>query len=183
MLTPEQIKSRADALTIEQVNAMARALGWPTANEDQSTACWDDPYRNHYIISPRTEHMWWALARCGMAILVTGGSQQYWVTDLGIEVTRYRLRRAYILDDDILSPEHRLQQIRDRLAETTPGPWFVATGCSWRRILQQGTDDGVVLPTNHPHDHHPDLMARPEDLTFILCSYTKRTGDDAPAAM
>lgn len=37
-------------------------------------------------------------------------------------------------------------------------PWYVATGCSWRRIL---TESGRIVcePTNHYQDAHPDLMA------------------------
>lgn len=43
----------------------------------------------------------------------------------------------------------------------TPGPWYVADGCSWRRILQVGTDTEVIVPTNSITDGHPDLTAEP----------------------
>ena len=38
----------------------------------------------------------------------------------------------------------------------TPGPWFVATGCSWRRILNDEQKE-VIIPTNSRADGHPDL--------------------------
>lgn len=46
-----------------------------------------------------------------------------------------------------------------RVKRYTPGPWFVADGCSWRRILQKGTDAEVIVPTNSVTDGWPDLTA------------------------
>lgn len=41
----------------------------------------------------------------------------------------------------------------------TPGPWLVATSCSWRRIVSR--DHGPVCEpiVQHP-DNHPDLFFR-----------------------
>lgn len=52
----------------------------------------------------------------------------------------------------------------------TPGPWFVATGCSWRRILTEPFDEPVIVPSNHPHDGHPDLSAHGSDLELSAAS-------------
>jgi hypothetical protein len=41
-------------------------------------------------------------------------------------------------------------------AAFTPGPWIVATSCSWRRIIN-ARGDGVCVPTIQHSDNHPDL--------------------------
>ena len=53
--------------------------------------------------------------------------------------------------------------------EATPGPWALWTGCSWRRFGSEhpGHHREVICPTNHPHDHHPDLILREEDGRFV----------------
>lgn len=48
----------------------------------------------------------------------------------------------------------------------TEGEWFVATGCSWRRILIVGPDSPVVVPTIE-RDGHPDLHATMPTLESI----------------
>lgn len=49
----------------------------------------------------------------------------------------------------------------------TEGEWFVATGCSWRRILIVGPDSPVVVPTIE-RDGHPDLHATMPTLESIV---------------
>ena len=56
----------------------------------------------------------------------------------------------------------------DRLhGAATEGEWFVATGCSWRRILIVGPDSPVVVPTIE-RDGHPDLHATMPTLESIV---------------
>src|ERR1700674_3458181 len=58
-----------------------------------------------------------------------------------------------------------------RMAEMkTPGKWEVQTGCSWRRIGTPETDGGILRPTNHHMDGHPDLKVRGEDLTYMVAA-------------
>lgn len=47
-----------------------------------------------------------------------------------------------------------------------PGPWFVATGCSWRRILTEPFDDQVLLPA-FPDKGIQKLDCRAEELRLI----------------
>lgn len=67
-------------------------------------------------------------------------------------------------------PIKQLTQSSLKGIHITPGPWFVATGCSWRRILADRSNDPVIVPTNHPLDHHPDLAARQQELTLAAAS-------------
>jgi len=53
-------------------------------------------------------------------------------------------------------------------ARFTPGPWFVATGNSWRRILTEYDDKPVIVPTTHPYDGHPDLSGDGMSLNYDL---------------
>lgn len=46
------------------------------------------------------------------------------------------------------------------------GPVYVATGCSWRRILHAGSDIGVVVPCIAA-DGHPDLDATMAELEYL----------------
>ena len=39
-------------------------------------------------------------------------------------------------------------------AKHTPGPWFIATGCSWRRVMAQSH---MVCEPVTQSDGHPDL--------------------------
>lgn len=52
---------------------------------------------------------------------------------------------------------------------TTPRPWSWWTSCSWRRLSSDVTrrDGDVLTPTNHPIDHHPDVICREEDRDWI----------------
>lgn len=43
------------------------------------------------------------------------------------------------------------------MADPTPGPWELWTGCSWRRIGSKATGQTVCEPTVHHRDGHPDL--------------------------
>lgn len=38
----------------------------------------------------------------------------------------------------------------------TPGPWLIATSCSWRRIVSE-SGNPVCAPTIQRSDNHPDL--------------------------
>lgn len=51
----------------------------------------------------------------------------------------------------------------------TPGPWMVATSCSWRRILTE-RGEPVIVPTTHRVDGHPDLNATMADLNMAALS-------------
>ena len=54
----------------------------------------------------------------------------------------------------------RLDAIAARWSALPPGPWFLATGCSWRRILGGIRRDlKVIVPTTHWRDGQPDLLA------------------------
>lgn len=67
-------------------------------------------------------------------------------------------------------PLKQITQEDLQYANIKPGPWFVATGCSWRRILSGSADEPIIVPTNHPTDHHPDLSARNEELKLAAAS-------------
>lgn len=56
--------------------------------------------------------------------------------------------------------------VRRRLEGSTSGPWYVATGCSWRRILRTADDAPVLLPTR-AKDGQWDLDARMNDLELM----------------
>lgn len=49
------------------------------------------------------------------------------------------------------------------------GPWFVATGCSWRRILTETFDDQVLSPS-FPEKGLQKLDSRAEELRLISVS-------------
>lgn len=52
-----------------------------------------------------------------------------------------------------------IEKLRKHAEEATPGPWWLATGNSWRRI-RASTREGdlpVIEPTTHPGDGWPDL--------------------------
>lgn len=51
----------------------------------------------------------------------------------------------------------------------TPGPWTLATSCSWRRIIGP-EDEPVVMPTIQRSDNHPDLSIREADANLILAA-------------
>ena len=59
-------------------------------------------------------------------------------------------------------------------------PWFLATGCSWRRILQEHTDEPVIMPTNHPRDGHLDLAGGENVLQRACQAVNACAGVDAP---
>lgn len=56
------------------------------------------------------------------------------------------------------------RRLRELMAKATPGPWYVATGCSWRRILGKN-DEPAIVPEVHPRDGWPDLSfgGKPND--------------------
>src|SRR5688572_5188527 len=64
-----------------------------------------------------------------------------------------------------------IEGIEARAKAATPGPWFVGTSCSWRRILREGDDAGVIVPTI-ARDGHPDLSANMADLEFAAHART-----------
>jgi len=48
-------------------------------------------------------------------------------------------------------------------------PIIVATGCSWRRLLQS-SGKAFCVPTNSTTDGHPDLDCSSEDLALLSAS-------------
>ena len=77
---------------------------------------------------------------------------------------------------DILT---RAKARRELAAKATPGPWKWWTSNSWRRLtsgapsvtLGDRRDGGVLCPTAHHIDHHPDLIVKQEDMDHIeACS-------------
>ena len=66
-------------------------------------------------------------------------------------------------------PPSALAEVEAALAEMTePGRWMLWTSCSWRRIGLDDQSTSVIEPTKHPHDGHPDLSARREDLDGLI---------------
>jgi len=75
---------------------------------------------------------------------------------------------------------NRIQEIEDRLAKATPGPWAWATGwhCSdsgptyvfSEGPRYQGTHSGSSIPDDHPQvDADADLIANaPADIAYLL---------------
>lgn len=51
---------------------------------------------------------------------------------------------------------------------STPGPWVVWDGCSWRRFGSIPAERTVIEPTVARHDGHPDLHMREEDAAFVV---------------
>lgn len=66
--------------------------------------------------------------------------------------------------------EALLDEVDAYLAEATPGEWAVWDSCSWRRIgtKEPYADGNVICPINQLRDGHPDLLARREDLEFVV---------------
>ena len=50
-----------------------------------------------------------------------------------------------------------IESLREKAGKATPGPWFLADGCSWRRILTE-RHEPVCVPTIIDSDNHPDLL-------------------------
>lgn len=48
----------------------------------------------------------------------------------------------------------------------TPGPWLLATSCSWRRFVSE-RGEAVVTPTIQHSDNHPDLIVSRADAALI----------------
>jgi len=67
-------------------------------------------------------------------------------------------------------PIKQITQNDLKFTNIMPGPWFVATGCSWRRILTETFDKPVIVPSNHHFDGHPDLAAGGQDLELAAAS-------------
>lgn len=53
---------------------------------------------------------------------------------------------------------------------TDPGPWQLQTSNSFRRIGTPEGDGDVLSATNHPVDGHPDLLAAPGVLEYIVAA-------------
>jgi hypothetical protein len=50
-----------------------------------------------------------------------------------------------------------------------PSAWELQTSNSFRRIGARGDGD-VLCATTHPRDHHPDLLAAPSVLDYIVAA-------------
>jgi len=48
--------------------------------------------------------------------------------------------------------------------------WQLQTSNSWRRIGTARGDGDVLCPTTHPRDRHPDLLAPPGVLDYIVAA-------------
>lgn len=65
----------------------------------------------------------------------------------------------------------RYKDLRDALAAgPKPGPWYVQSSNSWRRIGTQRGDGDVLAPTTQT-DGHPDLAAPHETLAYIAACH------------
>lgn len=69
--------------------------------------------------------------------------------------------------------QSEVEQIEARANAATKGPWIVWDSCSWRRIgtVQPYADGNVICPITQ-NDGHPDLLARREDLEFVVHART-----------
>lgn len=88
----------AVALTCEQADAMAHALGWPDTGGHKATrgnVRWSNPYRNHFCTSA-DDAVWQSippgLAEAGPLKDMLGGNCYWRVTPKGRAVLRLRLR-------------------------------------------------------------------------------------------
>jgi hypothetical protein len=68
--------------------------------------------------------------------------------------------------------ENKLDQIRRTNTWATKEPWYLATGNSWRRILQDKTDQSVIEPTK-ARDGWPDLLGSHRDME-LACEARNR---------
>ncbi len=67
-----------------------------------------------------------------------------------------------------------IRELRRVASKATSGEWEVHTSCSWRRIGTERMDGGIICPTNHRLDNHPDLLALPEDLAHVAYANPER---------
>lgn len=65
------------------------------------------------------------------------------------------------------SVEDRWRQLHEGLPKPQPCPWELQTSNSFRRIGMHGDGD-VLCATTHPSDRHPDLLAAPGVLEYIV---------------
>lgn len=66
----------------------------------------------------------------------------------------------------LTAPMKQVSQENLRDIGLKQGPWFVATGCSWRRILTETFDDQVLLPA-FPEKGLQKLECRDQELRLI----------------
>lgn len=93
------------------------------------------------------------------------------------------LRGSGLLDHDAEAPVDAAEPGRDEPlfelpegsgvpeeeVKHTPGPWKWWTSCSWRRLMGDvyEKERHVLQPTNHPIDHHPDIIVTDADMRLI----------------
>lgn len=88
--------------------------------------------------------------------------------------TPTRLDRGTGTPDPAKASESDIVKEAENLSRAaTPGPWFWASSNSWQRLMREGgRDGGVLCPTVHPVDKHPDVYGSTEDMTFIARART-----------
>lgn len=63
----------------------------------------------------------------------------------------------------------KLREVRERWRQLPPGPWLLATSCSWRRILTEHGNDPVIMPARYSEaDPQPTLDAPPGVLEAVV---------------
>jgi len=78
---------------------------------------------------------------------------------------RQEIREAAIAAQ--LAISDRWRQRHEGLPKPPPRPWQLQTSNSFRRIGAQGDGD-VLCATTHPSDRHPDLLAPPGVLDYVV---------------
>ncbi|MCJ7597548.1 MAG: hypothetical protein MUO41_02755 [Methyloceanibacter sp.] len=74
---------------------------------------------------------------------------------------RQKLREAAVVAVSATPPRTSVERVLGR--------WSLQTSNSFRRIGCHGDGD-VLCGTKHPHDGHPDLLARPGVLDYIVAA-------------
>jgi hypothetical protein len=74
---------------------------------------------------------------------------------------RQKLREAAVVAVNATPPRTSVERVLGR--------WSLQTSNSFRRIGCHGDGD-VLCGTKHPHDGHPDLLARPGVLDYIVAA-------------
>jgi hypothetical protein len=65
--------------------------------------------------------------------------------------------------------EEERRKLREAAMRQAPGNWALQTSNSFRRIGGRGDGD-VLCATTHPVDGHPDLLAAPGVLDYIVAA-------------
>jgi hypothetical protein len=63
----------------------------------------------------------------------------------------------------------KISDIRERWRQLPPGPWLLATSCSWRRIVTEYDHKTVIMPARYSKaDPQPTLDAPPGVLEAVV---------------